>query len=134
MRLLALDTSGYSAMMRGGEEAVGIIREHPHVILSPVVTGELEYGFLGGRKVDWNMQILNRFLSSDSVSVTPITRDTATRYASIHRYLKKSGTPLPANDIWIAAGAMEHGATLMTADRHFEKIPQVLSRILERAS
>ncbi len=134
MRLLALDTSGYAAFVRGNDEALEVVRSHPHIVVSPVVLGELHAGFLAGSKIEWNKGILAELLASSMVSVVDITRDTAERYAAIHHYLRSRGTPVPANDIWIAAGAMEHGATLLTMDRHFLKIPQVITRLIDTSS
>ncbi len=134
MRLLAFDTSGYNCFVRGLPEALEEVKKYPHMIVSPIVLGELEAGFLGGSKTQWNRDILGEFLATSSVSVVQITRDTAQRYAAIHRYLRAKGTPVPSNDIWIAASAMEHGATVLTSDRHFLKMPQVITRLLDPSS
>ena len=134
MRLLALDTSGYSAFVKGVDEALEVVRSHPHIVVSPVVLGELQAGFLAGSKPEWNRGILAELLANSMVSVAEITRDTAERYAVIHHYLRSRGTPVPTNDVWIAAGAMEHGATLLTTDRHFLKMPQVITRLIDTSS
>jgi len=52
-------------------------------------------------------------------------RETAEHYARIFVQLKRAGTPVPDNDLWIAAIALEFDLTLITRDRHFERIPQL---------
>ena len=69
-----------------------------------------------------NMRMLRRFLDHEAVEVTPLGEVTADRYSRIVMQLKKDGRPIPINDVWIAAQAMEHGAELLTTDRHFEQV------------
>ena len=85
--------------------------------------GELLCGFRGGRRERENRERLREFLSSPRVVVTPITPETSEFYANILTALRREGTPIPTNDIWIAACALEHGAHLATSDTHFEKVP-----------
>ena len=92
------------------------------VLISPVMLGELMYGFRKGAKFEQNMRMLRRFLEHEAVEVAQLGEVTADRYSRIVLQLKKDGTPIPVNDVWIAAQAMEHGADLLTSDRHFEKI------------
>ena len=99
------------------------------ILISPVVLGELMYGFRKGGKFDQNMRTLRRFLDHDAVEIAPLGEVTADRYSRIVMQLKKDGTPIPVNDVWIAAQAMEHGAELLTSDRHFEKIAGLASTI-----
>ena len=91
-------------------------------LISPVMLGELMYGFRKGAKFEQNMRMLRRFLDHEAVEVTPLGEVTADRYSRIVMQLKKDGRPIPINDVWIAAQAMEHGAELLTADRHFEQV------------
>jgi predicted nucleic acid-binding protein len=65
------------------------------------------------------------------VGIVLITEDTAERYARIYAYLRTAGRPIPTNDLWIAASAMEHGAELLTTDRHFLDVPQIVVRFCE---
>ena len=92
------------------------------VLISPVMLGELMFGFRKGAKFEQNMRMLRRFLDHEAVEVTPLGEVTADRYSRIVMQLKKDGTPIPINDVWIAAQAMEHGAELLTSDRHFERV------------
>ena len=121
MKLL-LDTSAYSGFRRGVPSVVEKISGSDSVLVSPVMLGELMYGFRKGSKFDQNLRMLRRFLEHEAVEVAPLGEVTADRYSRIVIQLKKDGNPIPINDVWIAAQAMEHGADLLTSDRHFEQV------------
>ena len=121
MKIL-LDTSGYVGFKRGTEEVVDSITSAEAVLFSPVVLGELMFGFRNGNRFKENMVDLNNFLEHKVVEIIHIGKTTSDRYSRIAHHLKRQGTPIPSNDIWIAAQAMEHGAELITLDRHFENI------------
>lgn len=123
---VALDTSAYSAFLRGNEAVLRAIREADDIMLTPVVLGELRAGFLMGSHEHRNLSALREFLASPRVQVREIDEETAERYAVIFAYLREQGTPIPTNDIWIAASAMQHGRKLVTTDRHYLKVPQVI--------
>jgi tRNA(fMet)-specific endonuclease VapC len=80
------------------------------------------FGFRNGSRFKKNMDGLNRFLEHEAVDLAPIGKITSDRYSRIAAQLRLQGTPIPTNDIWIAAQAMEHGAELITSDKHFDKI------------
>ena len=119
---IMLDTSAYVGFKRNAVEAVEIIVKAELIIFSPVVMGELMFGFRNGTRFKENMDDLDRFLKHEAVDLMPIGKITSDRYSRIAAKLKQQGTPIPTNDIWIAAQAMEHGAELITSDRHFDKI------------
>jgi predicted nucleic acid-binding protein len=125
MRLL-LDTSAYSWFMRGHQEVSAVLQSADSVAVNPILLGELRAGFQNGRYVDKNKTTLAEFLSSPRVHVVPIDEETAERYAVILHGLKKIGTPIPTNDLWIAASAMQYGLTILTTDAHFKHVVQVL--------
>ncbi|WP_460597354.1 PIN domain-containing protein [Geomonas sp. Red276] len=131
MNRLFLDTSAYSRLMRGQEEVAALLDQADEVHLSAVVVGELLSGFRKGNSEKRNRQILDKFLSITRVSILPLTHQTSERYALILDYLRRNGTPIPTNDLWIAASSMEHGLNLITADRHFLKLPQILVTLVE---
>ena len=119
---IMLDTSAYVGFKRNTAEAVEIIVKAELIIFSPVVMGELMFGFRNGTRFKENMDDLDRFLKHDVVDLLPIGKITSDRYSRIAVKLRQQGTPIPTNDIWIAAQAMEQGAELITSDQHFDKI------------
>jgi tRNA(fMet)-specific endonuclease VapC len=121
MRIL-LDTSAYVGFKRNAEEVVDIIVSAESVLFSPIVLGELMFGFRNGNRLKKNMDDLNNFLKHEVVDIIQIGKITSDRYSRIASNLKRQGTPIPSNDIWIAAQAMEHGIELITSDRHFDNI------------
>ena len=126
MTRLLLDTSGYSAFMRGRSEFVAAQQEADEVCLNPVILGELLAGFIKGKKRKKNESELKRFLQSPRVRILDVDAETAERYAVILNSLWKAGTPIPTNDIWIAATAMQHGLHLLTTDGHYQKVSQII--------
>ena len=125
MRLL-LDTSAYSAFMRGHAEISAAVQSNEEIFLNSVILGELIAGFIKGGRRRKNENELRRFLASPRVGVLGVTEETAERYALILNSLWRAGTPIPTNDIWIAASAMEYGLRLVTTDDHYQKVPQVM--------
>ena len=121
MKIL-LDTSAYVGFKRNVIETVKIILRAESILVSPVVLGELMFGFRNGTRFKENMDDLNKFLEHEAVELVPIGKITSDRYSRIAAQLKQQGTPIPSNDIWIAAQTMEHGAELITSDQHFERI------------
>ena len=121
MKIL-LDTSAYVGFKRKIEEVVDIIASAESILFSPIVMGELMLGFRNGNRFKENMVDLNNFLEHEVVEFIQIGKTTSDRYSRIALHLKRQGTPIPSNDIWIAAQAMEHGTELITLDQHFENI------------
>jgi len=119
---IMLDTSAYVGFKRNAIEAVEIIVKAELIIFSPVVMGELMFGFRNGTRFKENMDDLDRFLKHEAVDLMPVGKVTSDRYSRIAVKLRQQGTPIPTNDIWIAAQAMELGAELITSDQHFDKI------------
>lgn len=124
---ILLDTSAYSAHARGNAEIKAVLQEVDEVYLTPVILGELLSGFAGGRHESRNRDELRRFRQSPRVIVIPIDDETAERYAVILHALRKAGTPIPTNDLWIAASAMQYGLKIVTLDAHFQQIPHTIS-------
>jgi tRNA(fMet)-specific endonuclease VapC len=122
---VCLDTSAYSAFKRGHEEAVDLLQRAEEIVLPAVVLGELLAGFRIGSRDRANRRELDAFLESPRVRVAPVDADTAQRYAEILSYLRDRGTPIPTNDVWIGACAMQWGLRLLTTDAHFGRLPQL---------
>jgi tRNA(fMet)-specific endonuclease VapC len=119
---ILLDTSAYVRFKRNDAEIVEIITGAESVLFSSVVLGELLFGFRSGTRFKKNLTELNRFLTHDAVEIVSAGKITADRYSRIATQLRRQGTPIPTNDIWIAAQTMEHGAELITTDAHFDNI------------
>ena len=116
---MLLDSNAYVRLMQGSEKVAGIVRRAEEVLLSTVVLGELLYGFRHGSRYERNARAMRAFLDNPYVTVVPVGKTTADRYSRIAASLRAKGRPIPTNDIWIAAHAMQTGADLMSADRHF---------------
>lgn len=125
MRLL-LDTSAYSAFMRGHADVCAVVRTNEEIFLNSIVMGELTAGFIKGSRRRKNEDELRRFLASPRVEILDVTEETAERYAVIVNSLWQLGKPIPTNDIWIAASAMEYGLRLVTTDEHYRHISQIM--------
>lgn len=132
MRIL-LDTSAYSAFMRGSGEVKDAIQSADSISVTPIVLGELEAGFRNGRHSEKNRKILKQFLASPRVQIVTIDEETSERYAVIVNALWKVGRPIPTNDLWIAASAMQYGLAIVTTDAHFKHVAQVLVHYIELA-
>ncbi len=118
MKLL-LDTSAYSALMRGHRAVAATVRRAEAVLLSAIAVGELLYGFRHGERFEENAARLEAFLANPFVTLLEVGYATADRFARIAASLRRKGEPIPTNDIWIAAHAMEAGADLLSSDAHF---------------
>jgi predicted nucleic acid-binding protein len=113
-------------MVKGHRKVLRTIEIADEVWVSPIVLGELKSGFLRGARRRENEAALQRFLESPTIRVLRLDRETAECYAEIQAGLRTAGTPIPTNDIWIAASAMQHGLRVVTTDAHFRLIPQIL--------
>ncbi len=131
MTRLTLDTSAYSAFKRGHRGVVSHLRRADEILLPSVVLGELLGGFEAGRRPQRNRDELLLFLDSPRVRLVSIGEATAERYAVIYASLRAMGQPIPTNDLWIAASAMEHGTELVTLDGDFAHVAQILVALYE---
>ncbi|MFA5904286.1 MAG: type II toxin-antitoxin system VapC family toxin [Desulfobacula sp.] len=123
MKRVLIDTNIYSLAMKGDEEVVTALRRIDHIGISTISIGELFSGFKGGLYEEKNKKELGVFLDSPRVLTFIIDVETADFYASILNNLKSNGTPIPTNDIWIAAVAFQNGFKLYSKDKHFGFIP-----------
>jgi len=122
MKKIVLDTNAYTRLLAGEEDVLDVIGTTETVYMSIFVLGELYAGFAGGTKERENKDTLNRFLFKPSVKILNATAETAEVFGAVKQDLKKARTPLPINDVWIAAHALETGSILVTYDGHFKNI------------
>jgi predicted nucleic acid-binding protein len=126
-----MDTSAYTAFLRGDPRVKEAVQQADEIVFNPVVLGELKAGFLMGKNEQRNRAILRDFLSSSRIIITEIDEETSERYAVIVQSLRMKGTPIPTNDLWIAASAMQHGLKIMTTDKHYLEVPQIIPEYFE---
>ena len=119
---ICLDTNAYSAIGRGNAAVAALVEEADEVFVPATVFGELVFGFLKGTRFAQNEAALARFLEEDGVFLLPVSREIAERYGYVKAALKKKGTPIPENDVWIAAAALETGARLVSYDADFDRV------------
>jgi tRNA(fMet)-specific endonuclease VapC len=120
---LMLDTNRYADMARGVPEVVARCETAERLLLSVIVLGELRTGFAGGSRGQENEREFERFLSRPNAEILLLEEATAGYYAQVFHALRLQGRPIPTNDMWIAAQALQHGLTLDTRDGHFQHVP-----------
>ena len=123
---VALDTNRLTDLFQGDAALAERLGECDEVWLPLIVLAEIQAGFHGGSQQPRNELLLRGFLIRPTVGVLLPARETAEFYARLFVQLKRAGTPIPDNDLWIAALALQHDLVLITRDRHFESIPQLL--------
>ncbi|HHT9121835.1 MAG TPA: type II toxin-antitoxin system VapC family toxin [Candidatus Wunengus sp. YC63] len=126
MKRIMIDTNIYTSFKRNDAFVLEILRRVEFIGIPIVVLGELLCGFKGGNKERKNRGELEQFLDSSRVHIIQVDEETADFYANIFWDLKKKGTPIPTNDIWVAASTMRHGVHLLTHDKHFKNIDGLL--------
>jgi tRNA(fMet)-specific endonuclease VapC len=125
MRTVVLDTNAYGRFLSGDGNVLSAIGEAEVVYISIFVLGELYAGFKGGNRERKNIELLKRFLKKPTVEILDATEETSKVFGQVKNTLKKAGTPLPINDVWIASHAIETGSILVTYDSHFREIPDL---------
>jgi tRNA(fMet)-specific endonuclease VapC len=123
---VALDTNRLTDLFQGDQELADRLGECDEVWLPLMVLAEIQAGFYGGSQQHRNEILLRSFLVQPTVRILLPARDTSEHYARLFLQLKRAGTPIPDNDLWIAALVLQHDLVLITRDRHFERVPQLL--------
>ena len=118
--------------MRGDPEIVERIDEAEWIGLPAVVLGELHAGFRAGGHRRRNEEELERLLAHPVVEELPVDHDVARIYAEIVQALRAKGTPIPTNDVWVAATAARSGSAVLAYDAHFESVDRIGAIILGR--
>ena len=124
MKIL-IDTNRYSDFAKGNEDVVELFTTADRIYLPFVVVAELRAGFRSGTISRRNEATLVRFLANERVEVLYADAQTTHAYAEIYSMLRRNGTPIPTNDLWIAALAVQHSLPLCSRDAHFKKVPQI---------
>lgn len=124
---VALETNRLTDLFKGDKALAEHLGECEQVWIPLGVYAEIKAGFYGGSQPARNEKLLREFLSRDTVGILTPDRETAEQFARLHVQLKRAGTPVPVNDLWIAAQALQHDLVLITRDRHFRRIPQLLT-------
>ena len=119
---VCIDTNAYSNLRRGNRKLLELLDECDEILVPAVTYSELVYGFLRGSKFEENESQLNAFLLEDGVTFQPVTQSIAERWSYVKAILAKEGTPIPDNDIWIAATVLETGTRLVSYDHHFDLV------------
>ncbi|MBI5358686.1 type II toxin-antitoxin system VapC family toxin [Candidatus Amesbacteria bacterium] len=123
MKKILVDTNALRKVSEDYEPILEKFNDSDVILLSPIVIGELIYGYKKGNREAKNKKFLESFIEENNIEVLKISQETAEIYANFRYQLGKKGKPIPSNDIWIAAQAMENGAVLVTYDQHFSEIP-----------
>ena len=126
MNAAVIDTNVLIDCFQRGGGAADAISDYDRILVCPAVIGEFKAGIdTGTKRGKKAKERLDEFLDDPAVEIVPCTDETAEYYARIYRTLKENGTPLPTNDIWIASAALEHGATVLSGDGHFSRVPML---------
>ncbi len=131
MSRFCLDTSAYSRFQRGDARVVEVLDRAEWIGVPAIVLGELRAGFLLGEMRDRNEEVLREFLANPVVEELPVDGEVSRHYAEIVAELRRAGTPIPTNDIWIAATAASAGVAVLAHDAHFAAVARVGSIVLE---
>ena len=130
MKPLLLDTNVLIKFLRGNEKIAKVVSTYEQILVPTVVIGEYKAGVAVETAVGHQqLSALEMFLDSTAVKIVGVTEDVANAYARIFRVLKANGTPIPQNDLWIAACAITKGAVVYSLDTHFSNVP-LLERVV----
>ena len=122
IKRVLIDTNIYSELLRGNKSVADLLKKPDIIAFSVISIAELLSGFKNGDREKENLEELDQFIYSPRVVIYDIDTETSEFYAKIYDELKRSGGPIPTNDLWIAALTLQHGTKLFTLDKHFSKV------------
>lgn len=125
MNVLVLDTNAYSDLKRGNQSIKRILNNTSTTYVPVIVLADLKAGFFSGNRTEESLKELNDFIQTPGTQLLEVNEETTDNYAKLASYLKKNGTPIPINDIWIAALCVQYDLPLLTSDSDFKHLPQV---------
>ena len=124
MNAAVVDTNVLIAFLEKGSPVAEALGRFDKLLVPAAVDAEFRAGLdmmtRAGRR---RAEILDGFLNESSVAFVPADRNVSVKYAMLHRVLKRQGTPIPVNDVWIASSALVLNVPLCTFDRHFRNVP-----------
>ena len=124
-----LDSNAIIALLDGNKAVARMLANVQQVLVPAIVCGEIDAGAQGDTKRERaTREAFASFLEMEQVAVLPVMRKTGEFYARIYSFLKSAGTPIPTNDIWIAACVLETGGLLITTDRHLLALPLIMAK------
>ena len=130
-KTILLDTNAYSRLMQGDEFVISSADDAKRIVLCSVVLGELESGFRGGTRYDENKRDLADFCGESKVMKIFSSEKTALIYGELMSALRKAGTKIPTNDVWIGAFAKETNAAILSFDHHMKALIPYGVRLIE---
>jgi tRNA(fMet)-specific endonuclease VapC len=119
---IALDTNAYRALQDGDELLADEVRRAETIGMPIIVLGELRFGFLNGTRLHEDNKALERFLATPRVRILDVGEQTTWLFGEVATLLKRAGTPIQQDDMWIAALCKQHGYALATRDRGFKHV------------
>ena len=128
---IVIDTNVYCLCDMSQEQALDSVERAASLFIPSIVYGELYYGFRHGKRFETNLKRLDQFVQEYDVQIIPVDLDVARKFGDIFASLRKKGTPIPTNDIWISACCMSVGGTLLTSDQHFKTVEQIQVEFVE---
>jgi predicted nucleic acid-binding protein len=118
---MILDTNALSAFVDGDDSVGDVLRTQPRAAIPVIVLGEFRYGIaLSKRRPSYEAWLESNLFHFEVLSVTD---ETTVAYAALRVALKRAGRPIPANDAWIAALALQHRLPVLSRDEHFDAVP-----------
>ena len=124
-----LDSNAIIALLDGNKAVARMLENVQQVLVPAIVCGEIDAGAQGDTKRERaTREAFAAFLEMEQVAVLPVMRKTGEFYARVFSFLKSAGTPIPTNDIWLAAAVLETGGLLITTDRHLLALPLVRTK------
>lgn len=129
MKRIIIDTNFYAAFKKNNEVSVDLMGRAEYIAVNTVILGELLAGFRCGTREERNRHELDQFLDSPRVDLLAVDDETSEFYAQIFHDLRQKGRPIPSNDLWLAASALQHGLALATYDNHFSIVNGLLMAV-----
>ena len=121
---MILDTNGLSALAEGEPGLEPLLRRAAQVAIPVIVLGEYRYGISQSRNHVQYEQWLAEYLPS--FRILDVDERTTISYSAVRRELKKAGTPIPSNDVWIVALCRQHSLPVLSRDRHFDAVSGII--------